>query len=38
MKNVTKRKNQYIHVFGWEMPQKLPVDGFEWNKNNSKFN
>ena len=20
------------------MPQKLPVDGFEWNKNTSKFN
>ena len=26
------------NLYGWEMSQNLPVDGFEWKKNTSKFN
>ena len=26
------------HLYGWAMSQKLPVNGFEWVKNLSKFN
>ena len=25
------------HLYGWAMSQKLPVNGFEWVKNLSKF-
>ena len=26
------------NLYGWEMSQKLPVNGFKQNKNESKFN
>ena len=26
------------NLYGWEISQNLPVDGFEWKKNTSKFN
>ena len=26
------------NLYGWEMSQKLPVDGFKWVKDLSKFN
>ena len=26
------------NLYGWRMSQKLPLDGFEWEKNMSKFN
>ena len=26
------------NLYGWAMPQKLPVNGFKWGKNLSKFN
>ena len=26
------------NLYGWEMSQKLPVDGFKWVKNLSKSN
>ena len=26
------------NLYGWAMSQKLPVDGFEWKKDMSKFN
>ena len=26
------------NLYGWAMSQKLPVDGFKWEKNASKFN
>ena len=26
------------NLHGWAMPQKLPVNGFKWKKNTSKFN
>ena len=26
------------NLYGWEMSQNVPVDGFEWKKNTSKFN
>ena len=26
------------NMYGWAMSQKLPVDGFKWKKNTSKFN
>ena len=39
MKNYDKNKEssyiQYLdanNLFGWEMSQKLPVDGFKWKK------
>ena len=45
MKNYEKNKeSSYIHyldannLYGWAMPQKLPLDGFKWKKNISKFN
>ena len=45
MKNYDKNtKSSYImyldanNLYGWEMSQKLPVDGFKWVKNLSKFN
>ena len=25
-------------IYGWAMSQKLPVNGFKWKKNISKFN
>ena len=45
MKNYNKDKEesflQYLddnNLYGWEMPQKLPVSGFKWEKNMLKFN
>ena len=45
MKNYKKDKEesflQYLddnNLYGWEMPQKLPVSGFKWEKNMLKFN
>ena len=45
MKNYGKNKEsshiQYLdanNLYGWAMPQKLPVDGFKWKKNMFKFN
>ena len=45
MKNYDKNtKSSYImyldanNLYGWEMSQKLPVDGFKWVKSLSKFN
>ena len=38
------KKSSYIqyldanNLYGWEMSQKLPVDGFKWKENISKFN
>ena len=32
---------QYLdanNLYGWAMPEKVPVDGFEWKENISKFN
>ena len=26
------------NLYGWEMSQKLPVNGFDWNKNIGEFN
>ena len=26
------------NLYGWEMPQKLPADGFEWVEYTSQFN
>ena len=26
------------NLYGWEISKNLPVDGFEWKKNTSKFN
>ena len=26
------------NLYGWAMSQKLPVNGFKWTKNLSKFN
>ena len=26
------------NLYGWTMSQKVPVDGFKWGKNKSKFN
>ena len=26
------------NLFGWAMPQKLPVNGFKWVENTSQFN
>ena len=44
MENHNKDKEesflQYLHdsnLYGWEMSQKLPVSGFKWKKNTSKF-
>ena len=44
MKNLNKSKEssyiQYLHAnnfYGWAMSQKLPVNGFRWKKNLSKF-
>ena len=37
MKNYDKNKHAN-NLYGWEMSQKLPVDGFKWKKNMSKFN
>ena len=44
MKNYNKDKEesflQYLddnNLYGWEMSQKLPVSGFKWKKNTSKF-
>ena len=45
MKNYDKYKEssciQYLDankLYGWAMSQKLPVDGFKWEKNMLKFN
>ena len=45
MKNYDKnKKSSYIlyldtnNLNGWAMSQKLPVGGFKWKKNISKFN
>ena len=45
MKNYYKNKEssyiQYLdanNLYGWEMSQKLPVDGFKWKKSMLKFN
>ena len=45
MKNYNKNKEssyfQYLdakNLYGWEMSQKLPVDGFKWKRNILKFN
>ena len=45
MKNYDKNKeSSYIHyldannLYGWEMSQKLPVDGFKWKMNLLEFN
>ena len=45
MKNYNKdNKSSYImyldakNLYGWAMSQKLPVNGFRWNKNVPKFN
>ena len=45
MKNYNKYKEvsflQYLdanNLYGWAMSQKLPVKGFKWKKNMSKFN
>ena len=45
MKNYDKNKESlylmYLDandLYGWGMSQKLPVDGFKWKKNTSKFN
>ena len=45
MKNYDKNKElsyiQYLdanNFCGWAMSQRLPVDGFKWKKNISKFN
>ena len=45
LKNYDKNnKSSYIeyldanNLYGWEMSQKLPVNGFKWVKNLSKFN
>ena len=45
MKNYDKNKesslNEYLDansLYGWAMYQKLPVDGFKWEKNILKFN
>ena len=28
----------FKNLYGWEMPQKLPVDGFKWRKDLFRFN
>ena len=45
MKNYDKNKEpsyiQYLdsnNLYGWAMSQKLPVNGFKWKENISKFN
>ena len=45
MKNYNKNKEslylQYLdanNLYGWAMSQKLPVNGFKWEKNTSKYN
>ena len=45
MKNYDKNKEssflEYVdanNLYGWAMSQKLPVDGFKWKKDISKFN
>ena len=45
MKNCNKNKEslylQYLdanNLYGWAMSQKLPVNGFKWEKNTSKYN
>ena len=45
MKDYDKNKEpSYIqhwdvnNLYGWATPQKLPVNNFEWTKNNSQFN
>ena len=45
MKNYDKNtESSYLmyldanNLYGWGMSQKLPVDGFKWKKNTSKFN
>ena len=45
MKNHDKNKEssflEYVdanNLYGWAMSQKLPVDGFKWKKDISKFN
>ena len=35
MKNYNKDAN---NLYGWAISQKLPVNGFKWAKNLSKFN
>ena len=45
MKNYNKDEKEsfleYLdanNLYGWEMSQKLPVDGFKWKKDMLKFN
>ena len=45
MKNYNKYEKEsfleYLdanNLYGWEMSQKLPVDGFKWKKDMLKFN
>ena len=44
MKNYDNEESSFIeyldanNLYGWAMSQKLPVDGFKWKKNISKFN
>ena len=40
-KNIESSYLMYLdasNLFGWAMSQKLPVNGFKWVKNLSKFN
>ena len=40
-KNIESSYIAYLdanNLYGWAMPQKLPVYGFEWVKHLSKFN
>ena len=45
MKNYDKKKESlYLmcldanNLYGWEMPQKWPANGFKWTRSTSKFN
>ena len=45
MKDYDKnKKSLYLHywdvnnLYGWEIPQKLPVNNFEWIKDTCEFN
>ena len=44
MKDYDKKKSSYIqnwdvnNLYGWAIPQKLPVNNLEWIENTSQFN
>ena len=41
IKKIDSSYKEYLdanNLYGWAMSQKLPIDGFEWVKNLSKFN